>query len=345
MATADRTTPAVDGDDAAPQPRRRRRPADRRARCSRTPRRPGSRSSSSGRRGPGRPCSSTCWTGRPRSCRSRAAASSCGRCSTPSRDRAGSRTSSGPRRSRRASAASCYWSIDRLCGGKRYLDKFPRNCLRGEYLYELFPDARFVAIHRDGRSAVSSLITGWQTAGKFGQGTNLPVTLDIAGLRRRQLEVPGAAGLARVRDGAHAGRGVRVPVVGGERGDPAREGAHPCRPVDRGPVRGVPGRAARDGVATARGRGPPAGGARCCRGPTTLDTHVSRTAVSDPSRDKWRTEHGRGDRVDPAADRADDADARATPSRPSRASGRVRPCARRRPAPSASRRRAAGTCT
>ena len=58
-------------------------------RCSRTPRRRGSRSSSSGRPGPGRRCSWTCWTGRPRSSRSRAAASSCGRCSTPSRGRAG----------------------------------------------------------------------------------------------------------------------------------------------------------------------------------------------------------------------------------------------------------------
>jgi hypothetical protein len=73
------------------------------------------------------------------------------------------------------------WSIHRVTGGARYLDKYPRMCLRVEYLEAMFPDARFVYITRDGRAAVSSLITGWRTPAKFGQGTHLPVRLDIEG--------------------------------------------------------------------------------------------------------------------------------------------------------------------
>lgn len=73
------------------------------------------------------------------------------------------------------------WLIDRVTGGSQYVDKFPRMVLRAEYLAALYPDARFVSIVRDGRSVVSSLITGWNTDGKFGQGTVLPVPLDVAG--------------------------------------------------------------------------------------------------------------------------------------------------------------------
>ncbi len=71
------------------------------------------------------------------------------------------------------------WAIDRVAGPTTYLDKFPRMVLRAEFLHALYPDARFVYIARDGRAAVSSLITGWRTEGKFGRGTRLPVPLDI----------------------------------------------------------------------------------------------------------------------------------------------------------------------
>jgi hypothetical protein len=73
------------------------------------------------------------------------------------------------------------WSISRITGGARYLDKYPRMCLRVAYLQAMFPDAWFVYITRDGRAAVSSLITGWRTPAKFGQGTRLPVPLEIDG--------------------------------------------------------------------------------------------------------------------------------------------------------------------
>ncbi len=74
-----------------------------------------------------------------------------------------------------------YWAIDRLSGGRRYLDKAPRNCLRVPYLDELFPGANFVYLKRDGRAAVSSLITGWRAPGGMFPGTKLPAPLDIQG--------------------------------------------------------------------------------------------------------------------------------------------------------------------
>ena len=77
------------------------------------------------------------------------------------------------------------WAIDRVAGNMPYLDKFPRMVLRAEYLAALYPDARFVSIVRDGRSVVSSLITGWNTEGKFGQGTALPVPLEVEGYSGR----------------------------------------------------------------------------------------------------------------------------------------------------------------
>jgi hypothetical protein len=43
----------------------------------------------------------------------------------------------------------------------RVLDKTCINVMRVPYLYRLFPKARFVYIHRDGRDNVSSLMDGW----------------------------------------------------------------------------------------------------------------------------------------------------------------------------------------
>jgi hypothetical protein len=73
------------------------------------------------------------------------------------------------------------FTIDRICGGIRYLDKYPRMCLRVEYLHAMYPDAWFVYISRDGRAAASSMMTGWRTEGKFGAGTELPLPLQIEG--------------------------------------------------------------------------------------------------------------------------------------------------------------------
>ena len=51
------------------------------------------------------------------------------------------------------------------------LDKTCINTLRLPYLYQLFPQARFVFIHRDGRDNISSMMDGWRmgrTDGGFG---------------------------------------------------------------------------------------------------------------------------------------------------------------------------------
>jgi hypothetical protein len=46
---------------------------------------------------------------------------------------------------------------------KRLIDKTPRNSLRIPFVDALFPDARYVFLHRDGRDNVNSLITAWRT--------------------------------------------------------------------------------------------------------------------------------------------------------------------------------------
>lgn len=46
---------------------------------------------------------------------------------------------------------------------RRLVDKTPRNSLRVEFVDHLFPDARFVHLHRDGRDNVNSLINAWRT--------------------------------------------------------------------------------------------------------------------------------------------------------------------------------------
>lgn len=53
-------------------------------------------------------------------------------------------------------------------GAGRVLDKTCINVLRIPYLNALFPRARFVFIHRDGRDNVNSLIEGWRHDAHFG---------------------------------------------------------------------------------------------------------------------------------------------------------------------------------
>ncbi|MGH2735533.1 MAG: sulfotransferase family protein [Actinomycetota bacterium] len=47
---------------------------------------------------------------------------------------------------------------------RRFIDKTPRNALRFGFLEELFPDARYVYLQRDGRENVNSLINAWRTS-------------------------------------------------------------------------------------------------------------------------------------------------------------------------------------
>jgi hypothetical protein len=66
----------------------------------------------------------------------------------------------------------------------RVLDKTCINAMRVPYLYRLFPQARFVYIHRDGRDNVSSLMDGWLHDGHFALGKllgPLPCAVNIDG--------------------------------------------------------------------------------------------------------------------------------------------------------------------
>ncbi len=51
--------------------------------------------------------------------------------------------------------------------GRRFLDKTPENCLRIPYLDALFPDARFVFLHRRGADNINSLMEGWRARPRF----------------------------------------------------------------------------------------------------------------------------------------------------------------------------------
>jgi hypothetical protein len=55
-------------------------------------------------------------------------------------------------------------------GAGRVVEKTCINVMRVPYLLRLFPDARFVYIHRDGRDNISSMIDGWLHDGRFALG-------------------------------------------------------------------------------------------------------------------------------------------------------------------------------
>jgi Sulfotransferase family len=79
-------------------------------------------------------------------------------------------------------AAQRYF-FQRLGSGK-VLDKTCINVMRVPYLHSLFPEARFVYIHRDGRDNVSSLMDGWLHDGHFALSRSLgpfPCAVNING--------------------------------------------------------------------------------------------------------------------------------------------------------------------
>jgi hypothetical protein len=53
-------------------------------------------------------------------------------------------------------------------GAGQVVEKTCINVMRVPYLLRLFPKARFVFIHRDGRDNISSMIDGWRHDGHFG---------------------------------------------------------------------------------------------------------------------------------------------------------------------------------
>jgi len=64
----------------------------------------------------------------------------------------------------RATAQRFYYQ--RL-GKGQVVDKTCINVMRVPYLAKLFPEARFIYIHRDGRDNISSMIDGWRHDGHF----------------------------------------------------------------------------------------------------------------------------------------------------------------------------------
>jgi hypothetical protein len=80
-----------------------------------------------------------------------------------------------------AERRASWWAVDRVAGGRRYLDKAPANSFRVPYLRALFPDASFVFVVRDGRDVVASLLEGWRDDGGMFPGKRVAGPLDIEG--------------------------------------------------------------------------------------------------------------------------------------------------------------------
>lgn len=74
----------------------------------------------------------------------------------------------------------------------RMLEKTPKNALRIPFLARVFPEARFIYLHRDPRPVLASMIEAWQS-GRFRTYPNLP---DWSGLPWSLLLVPGWRELA-----------------------------------------------------------------------------------------------------------------------------------------------------
>src|SRR3546814_748116 len=55
----------------------------------------------------------------------------------------------------------------------RMLEKTPKNALRIPLLHKVFPDARFIYLHRDPRQVLGSMLDGWQSGG-FRMYSTLP---------------------------------------------------------------------------------------------------------------------------------------------------------------------------
>src|SRR5690606_30949597 len=74
----------------------------------------------------------------------------------------------------------------------RMLEKTPKNALRIPLLRRVFPDARFIYLHRDPRQVLGSMLDGWQSGG-FATYPGLP---GWAGPAWSFLLVPGWRGLS-----------------------------------------------------------------------------------------------------------------------------------------------------
>ena len=60
------------------------------------------------------------------------------------------------------------------CAAVRLIEKTPRNALNVPFLLQLFPDARFVYLHREPHAAVASLIEAWTVGLRTGRFSTFP---------------------------------------------------------------------------------------------------------------------------------------------------------------------------
>ncbi len=190
-------------------------------------------------------------------------------------------------RERRALA----WTIDRITGGSRYLDKFPRNCLRVPYLNALYPDASFVFIARDGRAAVSSMITAWRTSGRFGAGTALPTPMAIDGYQGANWKFLVPPGWREYVTGHTLAEVCAFQWASANRAVlEARDGVDPERWIDLSYEELTARPTERMTEVLDRLNLPPDGVVEWA---ADLDGHVSRTAVTAPRPNKWLEENPR----------------------------------------------------
>jgi hypothetical protein len=170
----------------------------------------------------------------------------------------------------------------------RYLDKTIANCFHLEVLDRLFPDARFVFLVRDPRASIASMIEGWPYLERFGKSQ---LTRILRRLEPRTIEhwsYPAPSGWQEV-----VGRPLAEICAWSWR----RHVETVLEFFERRPrplIRVTYEQLVHDLPVTARELAavvdlpwPERAEAYARRAPP------SRTTVSRPSRDKWRTRHGR----------------------------------------------------
>lgn len=75
-------------------------------------------------------------------------------------------------------------------GRTRFMEKTPSNCFRLPFILEIFPDAKFVHILRDGRDAAASALIRWKGAtGRYATDEHTPFSGRVYAAIRRALDL------------------------------------------------------------------------------------------------------------------------------------------------------------
>jgi hypothetical protein len=69
----------------------------------------------------------------------------------------------------------------------RFLEKTPKNALRIPFFKQMFPDAKFIFLHRDARENISAIIEAWRSGGFV----TYPALPDWKGMPWSLLLIPG----------------------------------------------------------------------------------------------------------------------------------------------------------